>query len=165
MSYLDAEYDEFITAFGSTPCTPVPPATTCVRPLIPFDASGNQMVNAPEWKANATAQYTLALGDRGTVVLAGQLSYQDEIFFTQINEPEVGQESITLVDARVSWFSPSGQLELSALGRNLSDEEYFHNGVRFTSTSDPAKDVFQIGNALGYPAPGRSWGVRATYRF
>jgi iron complex outermembrane receptor protein len=165
VSYLDAEYDEFITAFGSTPCTPVPPATTCVRPLRPFDASGNRMVNAPEWKANATAQYTFALGDRGSLVLAGQLSYQDDIFFTQINEPEVGQKAITLIDARASWFSPSGQLELAAYGKNLSDEEYFHNGVRFTSTSDPAKDVFQIGNALGYPAPGRSWGVRATYRF
>ena len=165
VSYLDAEYDEFLTAFGSTPCTPVPPATTCTRPLRPFDASGNRMVNAPEWKANATAQYTIALGDRGSLVLAGQLSYQDEVFFTQINEPEVGQDAITLVDARASWFSPGGRLELSAYGKNLSDEEYFHNGVRFTSTSDPAKDVFQIGNALGYPAPGRSWGVRATYRF
>ncbi len=165
VSYLDAEYDEFLTAFGSSPCTPVPPATSCARPLRPFDASGNRMVNAPEWKANATAQYTFSLGDRGSLVLAGQLSYQDDIFFTQINEPEVGQEAITLLDARASWFSPSGQLELSAYGKNLSDEEYFHNGVRFTSTSDPAKDVFQIGNALGYPSPGRSWGVRATYRF
>lgn len=165
LSYLDAKYDEFLTAFGSTPCTPVPPATTCTRPPRPFDASGNRMVNAPEWKANATVQYTFTLGDRGSLVLAGQLSYQDEVFFTQINEPEVGQDAITLLDARASWFSPSGALELSAWGKNLSDEEYFHNGVRFTSTSDPAKDVFQIGNALGYPAPGRSWGVRATYRF
>jgi iron complex outermembrane receptor protein len=123
------------------------------------------MVNAPEWKANATAQYSFALGGSGTLVLAGQLSYQDEVFFTQINEPEVGQDAITLLDARVSWFDPSGKIELSAYGKNLGDEEYFHNGVRFTSTSDPAKDVFQIGNALGYPSPGRSWGLRATYRF
>jgi iron complex outermembrane recepter protein len=165
VSYLDAEYDEFLTAFGSTPCTPVPPATTCARPLIPFDASGNRMVNAPEWKLNATAQYSFSLGDRGRLVVGGQLSYQDDVYFTQINEAEVGQDAITLLDARISWFDPTDRLELAAWGRNLSDEEYFHNGVRFTSTSDPAKDVFQIGNALGYPAPGRSWGVRATYRF
>jgi iron complex outermembrane recepter protein len=165
VSYLDATYDEFLTAFGSQPCTPVPPATSCVRPLIPFDASGKQMVNSPEWKLNATAQYSLSLGERGTLLLFGQLSYQDDLFFTQINEAEVGQEAITLLDARIAWLDASGRWELAVHGKNLTDEDYFHNGVRFTSTSDPAKDVLQIGNALGYPAPGRTWGVKATYRF
>ena len=165
VSYLDAEYDKFLTAFGSQPCTPVPPATTCTRPLIPFDASGNRLINAPEWKVNATARYDIPLGAAGSVVLFGQLSFQDDLFFTQINEPEVGQEAITLLDARVAWFDATGTWEVAAYGKNLTDEEYFHNGVRFTSTSDPALDVFQIGNALGYPAPGRSWGLQATYRF
>lgn len=165
VSWLDAEYDEFITAFGSQPCTPVPPATTCTRPLIPFDASGNQLVNAPEWKLNATARYDVPLGSAGSLVLFSQVSYQDDVFFTQINEPEVGQEAFTLLDARIAWLDAAGHWELAAFGRNLTDEEYFHNGVRFTSTSDPALDVFQIGNALGYPAPGRSWGLQATYRF
>jgi len=161
VSYLDAEYDEFLTAFGSLPCSPAP----CTRPLREYDASGNKMVNAPEWKLNATAQYTWPLGDAGALLLFGQLSYQDDLYFTQINEPEVGQEAITLVDARVAWQSASAAWEIAAHAKNLTDEEYFHNGVRFTSTSDPAKDVFQIGNALGYPAPGRTWGVQATYRF
>lgn len=165
LSWLDAEYDEFLTAFGSDPCTPVPPATSCTRPLREYDASGNTLVNAPEWKANATAQYTVPLGSGGSVVLFGQLSYQDDVYFTQINEPEVGQEAFTLVDARAAWLNAGGTVELAAFGKNLTDEEYFHNGVRFTSTSDPAKDVYQIGNALGYPSPGRTWGVQATYRF
>jgi iron complex outermembrane receptor protein len=165
VSYLDTEYDKFLTAFGSMPCTPVPPATTCSRPLIPFDASGNQLINAPEWKANATAQYTVPLGGAGSLVLFGQLSFQDDLYFTQINESAVGQEAITLFDARAAWLSNNGSWEVAAYGKNLTDEDYFNNGVRFTSTSDPAKDVFQIGNSLGYPAPGRNWGVQATYRF
>ena len=165
LSWLDAEYDRFLTAYGSTPCTPVPPATSCSRPLREYDASGNTLINAPEWKANATAQYTVPLGGAGSIVLFGQLSYQDDVYFTQINEPEVGQKAFTLLDARAAWVSDGAQWEVAAYGKNLTDEEYFHNGVRFTSTSDPAKDVFQIGNALGYPAPGRSWGVQASYRF
>ena len=165
VSYLDSEYDQFLTAFGSLPCTPVPPATACTRPLIPFDASGNQLTNAPEWKLNATAQYEVPLGGRGSLRLFGQVSFQDDLYFTQINEPEVGQDAITLLDARIAWLSVDATWELAAFGKNLSDEDYFHNGVRFTSTSDPAKDVFQIGNALGYPASGRTWGVQATYRF
>jgi len=161
VSWLDSEYDEFLTAYGSTPCTPAP----CTRPLRPYDASGNQLINAPEWKANATAQYTWPLGGAGSVVLFGQVSYQDDVYFTQINESEVGQEAFTLLDARASWTNSSGKVELAAYGKNLSDEDYFHNGVRFTSTSDPAKDIYQIGNALGYPAAGRTWGVQASYRF
>jgi hypothetical protein len=49
--------------------------------------------------------------------------------------------------------------------KNLTDEDYFHNIVQFTSTSDARKDVFAIGNALGYPAAGRHWGLEVTYRF
>ena len=49
-------------------------------------------------------------------------------------------------------------------GKNLTDEEYLHNIVQFTSTSDARIDVFGIGNALGYAAPGRTWGVEFTYR-
>lgn len=165
LSWLDAEYDEFLTAFGSTPCTPVPPATSCTRPLREYDASGNTLVNAPEWKVNATAQYTVPLGSAGSVVLFGQLSFQDDVFFTQINEADVGQDAFTLLDARAAWLSDGGEWEVAAYGKNLTDEDYFTNGVRFTSTSDPAKDTFQIGNALGYPAPGRTWGVQATFRF
>jgi iron complex outermembrane receptor protein len=165
LSWLDAEYDKFLTAFGSNPCTPVPPATSCSRPLREYDASGNTLINAPEWKANATAQYTVPLGGAGSIVLFGQLSYQDDVYFTQINEPEVGQKAFTLLDARAAWISDGAHWEVAAYGKNLTDEEYFHNGVRFTSTSDPAKDIFQIGNALGYPAPGRTWGFQASYRF
>jgi iron complex outermembrane recepter protein len=165
VAYLDAKYDEFLTAFGSLPCTPVPPATTCVRPLRPFDASGNRLTNAPEWKAAANAQYGFNLGNLGTLTLFGQVSFQDDLFFTQINELEVGQEAITLLDARVAFVNAAGNLEAALYGKNLGNERYFHNGVRFTSTSDPALDVFQIGNALGYPAPGRSWGVQLSYRF
>ena len=58
-----------------------------------------------------------------------------------------------------------GGLEVAAFGKNLGDEDYFHNIVQFTSTSDARRDPFNIGNALGYPAPGRQWGVELLYRF
>lgn len=56
-------------------------------------------------------------------------------------------------------------MELALFGKNLGDEEYCHNIVQFTSTSDARRDPFNIGNALGYPAPGRQRGVELTYRF
>ena len=58
-----------------------------------------------------------------------------------------------------------GNFEVNAFGKNLGDTQYFHTIVQYTSTSDGRNDPFNVGNALGYPAPGRQWGVELTYRF
>ena len=70
--------------------------------------------------------------------------------------PELGHSHLVCDDLAVGF---------ALFGKNLGDEEYFHNIVQFTSTSDARRDPFNIGNALGYPAPGRQWGVELTYRF
>jgi len=170
LAYLDAEYDEFSAVYGT--CRPTNaaldpvncpnPAVTAVRQI---DASGNRLNNAPEWKGVASARYALPLAG-GELALFGQLAYQDEVFFNNpANDPNASQDAVTLVDARVGWTSDSGALEFAVYGKNLTDEEYFHNIVQFTSTSDARVDVFSIGNALGYAAPGRAWGADFTYRF
>jgi iron complex outermembrane receptor protein len=153
-TWLDAEYDQFFSAQG----------VDANGPRI-FDLSGNKLINAPEWTFNASLNYTVNLASGGTVDLFGQVTYRDELFFTQFNEPLVGSDDITLVDARIAYTTPDGSWSTGIYGKNIFDEEYFQNGVRFTSTSDPAVDVNAIGNALGYPAPGAQYGVQVNYRF
>lgn len=169
-AYLDAEYDDFCSPFGrhaagdalvASGCDPSP-AVDATRVL---DLSGNTLVNAPENKLNASLEYRRALAAGGELTLFAQATYQDDVFFSQFNEDIVGQEAYTLWDARATYLSDSGQWEVSVFGKNLGDEEYFQNVVRFTSTSDPALDVNGIGNALGYPAAGRTWGLQFGYNF
>lgn len=155
VSFLDAEYDRFTDRQGSNPDG---------TPRV-LDLSGNRLPNAPEFKGSVQAQYTLDLVGGQALVLTGRYSYQSKVYFTQFNEDVVGQKGFGLVDARVAWLSADGRWEVAAHGRNLTGEDYFLNGVRFTSTSDAALDPLGIGNALGYPAAGRSWGVTATYNF
>ena len=85
-------------------------------------------------------------------------------FNNPANDDIASQSSVTLLDARAAWTNGARNLELAVYGKNLTDEEYLHNIVQFTSTSDARIDVFGIGNALGYAAPGRTWGVEFTYR-
>jgi outer membrane receptor protein involved in Fe transport len=77
----------------------------------------------------------------------------------------MSQAAYTLLDLRIGYENRARNLGLGAFVKNLTDEDYFHNIVQFTSTSDARKDIFAIGNALGYPAAGRQWGLEATYRF
>lgn len=155
LSLLDATYDEFFDRQGSNPDG---------SPRV-LDLAGNTLPNAPKFKANVGGSYTIDLGRGNALELFAQASHQDDVFFTQFNESPVEQQAFTVVDARVSLLFNDGQWALSAFGKNLGDEEYYHNVVKFTSTSDPVADPFGFGNALGYPAPGRSVGVQVSFNF
>ncbi len=155
VSLLDATYDEFTDRQGNNPDG---------SPRV-LNLAGNTLPNAPKFKASVGATYTLALANGNAVEFFAQASHQGDVFFTQFNESVVGQNAFNIVDARISWLLGDGRWSLSAFGKNLGDEEYFHNVVRFTSTSDAVADPLGIGNALGYTAPGRSVGVQVSYSF
>jgi len=168
ISYLDATYDSFVTPYGTCTVANAAADARCAgRPGLPrlIDASGNRLNNAPEIKATLSAGYGIDLASGGRVSLFAQVAHQGRVYFLPANTDVMSQKAYTLVDARVSYTAEGGALELSAFGRNLGDEDYFHNIVQFTSTSDARRDPFNIGSALGYPAPGRQWGVELTYRF
>ncbi len=177
LSWLDATYDEFLFPYGV--CRPAVINDPTCRGIAlnqprALDVSGNTLNNAPEIKGNVFAQYTFPLGGAGSLSVLGQYSYTDDIYFNAANDPNQRQKAYSVADARVAYTTPSGALEVAAWGKNLTDEDYFHNIVQFTSTSNPPTlpgpggvitDPFSIGNGLGYPAPGRTWGVDLTYRF
>lgn len=172
IGYLSAEFEDFQSAFGRCPAdaTPAELAGDCMGAAAGearvVQLSGNTLQNAPELKANLNGTYTIDLASGSVISLFGQVSHQSEIFHTQFNDPLIGQDAITLLDARAAWTSADDKYEVAVYGKNLTDEEYFQNTVRFTSLSEgnPA-DRFNIGAGLGYPAPGTSWGIEATARF
>ena len=150
-AYLNAKYDEFISTFGNA---------------TGVDLSGNRLVNAPEFSFNLNGTFTQPLSSGARIELFSQISYQSQVFHTQNNEDLIGQEGLLLMDARLSYISADDSWEVAGIVKNLFDEEYFQNTVRFTSLSqgNPA-DSNNIGAALGYPGEGRWYGVQASYRF
>ena len=130
-----------------------------------IDASGNKLNNAPDVKGTLSASYGFDLAGGGRLSLLGALTHQGRVYFLPANTELMSQKAYTLLDARIGYVNADRNLEVSAFGKNLTDEDYFHNAVQFTSTSDARRDPFSIGNTLGYPAPGRQWGIELTYRF
>lgn len=180
VSLLDASYDTFTAPYGV--CSPLVLATpTCAGRTAGqvrlINANGNRLNNAPEIKGNAFMGYAHDMGNSGSLTFFGQVSYTDKIFFNAANDPNASQKSYTLLDGRITWAPESEAFEISLFGKNLGDKDYFHNIVQFTSASltppaaalpgagVPVTDPFSIGNALGYPAPGRQWGIEAKYKF
>ncbi|MBT5241935.1 MAG: TonB-dependent receptor [Rhodospirillaceae bacterium] len=150
-AYLDATYDEFISTFGNA---------------TGVDLSGNRLNNAPKVSLNVNATYEVPLSNGARVDIFGQLSYQSRVFHTQNNENLIGQDGFALLDARIAYVAEDESWEIAIFGKNLTDQEYFQNTVRFTSLSqgNPA-DVDNIGAGLGYPGEGLSYGIQASYRF
>ncbi len=173
-------YDSFLAPYGV--CSPlVASDAACVG--VPLGqprritANGNRLNNAPKFKGTAFGEYTVDMGTTGTLSLFGQVSYSGDMYFNAANDPNARQTSYTLVDARLSWKPASANIEVSLYGKNLTDKNYYQNIVQFTSASltppatalpnpgVPVTDPYSIGHALGYTAPGRTWGLEATYRF
>ncbi|MDX2142930.1 MAG: TonB-dependent receptor [Rhodospirillaceae bacterium] len=179
-SVLDATYDSFSAPYGV--CSPlVLTNATCAGRTAGqvrlINAAGNRLNNAPKFKATTFGEYVADMGTSGTLTVFGQLSHTGAIYFNAANDPNARQKSYTLLDGRIAWTPSNANFEIALYGKNLTEEEYFHNIVQFTSTSLPppaaalpnagvvVTDPFSIGHALGYPAPGRQWGIEATYRF
>ena len=155
VGYLDAKYIDFLTPFGVNPNR-----TTRI-----IDVSGNRLRNAPEWKLSGGLDYDAPISETLIVRASAQASHTSRTFFSQFNENIASNGPLTLVDARLGLGSFDGRWEVALFGKNLTDEDYLANVVRFTSTTDFAKDTARIGNALGYPAPGRQIGVQFSFDF
>lgn len=160
-AWLDAKYKDFQTPFGLLP------AATPGGPRAPnlVDVSNNRLRNAPEWKFSGTLAYHTRLTPALELRTSAEANYQSRTFFSPFNENVVSNAPMTLINARIGLASVDDRWELAVIGKNLTDVEYLSNVVRFTSTSIPSRDPQNIGNALGYPQPGRTFAVQLSFKY
>ena len=169
ISYLDATYDEFVTPYGTCTVANAAADPALRRPSRPAAPDRRERQPA-EQRARDQGHAVRGLRHRprlrrSRVAVRAGLAPGPGVL-------PAGQHRRDVAEGLVRWsmrawrtLPRAAALEVSAFGKNLGDEDYFHNIVQFTSTSDARRDPFNIGNALGYAAPGRQWGVELTYRF
>ncbi|MBL8268064.1 TonB-dependent receptor [Steroidobacter sp.] len=140
LNLLHAEYDSFPGAPYTLPspatCATNPPSllagprtggnTTCAT-----NAAGNDMVRAPKWTLNFSADYRW-LTSIGAFSASANYYYNDGYFPDPDNRIHV--PSYSLVNAEVGWWSESERFGVRLWARNLLDKEYYSNIV--TSTGD-----------------------------
>jgi iron complex outermembrane receptor protein len=116
----------------SQPPTPNPdPVSTCPEdgdPATPgFQGSeiplaGNRTRNSPEWSANLHVELDLPPLGEGLFTLMTDVTYRDDIFFTEFERLLEGQEAYTLWDANIRYTSGAEHFTANLWVKNISDE-------------------------------------------
>ena len=116
VGYIDAEYNEFIDAFGN-------------------DVADERVFqNTPEWTATSTLTYDTPVdlfNTAGTFSVITAVSYRDKTSIFEVRNPFLDQKAYTLWDLSLVWSQDSGHWSGGIHGKNLTDEEYKVAGYFF----------------------------------
>jgi len=143
-THLDTEFSDFFTPAGFRP--PDGGAGTS------GDRTGNDLRNAPDAAYNILARYRMDLANGGTLTWQADWRHKDIVY----QDPDVFEWAAVpeydVLDLRVSYLWPNGNLETTLWSRNANDEEYFlHNW--------PLQ-----GSGQATPAPPRTYGLTVTWQ-
>ena len=94
---------------------------------VAFDID-DDLINAPEWNINAAAQYSINLGDMGTLTPRLDLSHTSKVANDDRNTPLLVQPAYTLLNLSLTWRDANDAWSVTAAGRNVADEAYIITG-------------------------------------
>ncbi len=110
LGYIDAEYDEIDTA------------TTFIQ-------KDNEFERVPEWSLNAAVSREFPVSDdRGMLIPRFDWSYTSDFFNDSFNTPTIATDAYHLLNASLTWRSPSEKYSVVLGGKNLGDEHYLLTG-------------------------------------
>ena len=142
---LHAQFERFpnatCTNFSAGAAVPYAPITC--------DVTGNRLPFAPEFKFNLGASHQISLGASGTLMLSGNLAYNDGYFAEPDNV--VRQDAFATVDASAEWRPDPSGLSVRFWVRNLTDADY-------------SSALATVPDHRRSPEPGRSAAVRRLDR-
>lgn len=139
---LDAQYDKLENANGFDP------ATGLYSPNGSY--SGNQIVRSPDFTGTLGLNKTFVV-PVGAIEIGADYYYNSGFFFLAQNQPDDEQPSYGLLGARVTLVVDAWGMRISAFGKNLTNERYFHTRL-------PADF-----GALDYPAQKSVFGLQASW--
>jgi iron complex outermembrane receptor protein len=154
---LSSRYDNFpayappggLPSIGLSPKCTSPNGLKCNL----YNASGNQLVDAPDVSIFATAQKDFDLGGLGTAFIRGEWSYTSTMYFDPTDAPIASQPSYSLFNASVG-FHPAKypQWDFTLWGKNLTNQ-YVNEGYAAG---------FLVETTPGDPL---TFGVRIAYKY
>ncbi|EMD83919.1 TonB-dependent receptor [Pacificimonas flava] len=112
--YIDAEYDQFIDAFGN-------------------DVADQRVFqNTPDYTASVRGDLGVPVGG-GMLMLGSQAALRSDT--SQFEQPNrfLDQDGYVLIDANISWISPDEMFRIGVYGKNLTDERYLVSGYNFVN--------------------------------
>ena len=148
ISYLDAEFDDFITGDPFSPGFP----------QVQIDVSDNTLNRAPDWTLSLGGQYTFAIpGDRGELRLRADAYYQTETFFRPFNLEADRADDYENLDLRMFYFAPGDVLNVELYAKNVTDSVQESDILRAPPFNRPSQ-------FLTFRPP-RQYGIRVGLRY
>ncbi len=93
-----------------------------------------EMLNAPKWTGQFALSYDLDIGDLGSLIFNSAYSYRDASRnFNNVVCSCDQDESYSLVDLGVNWYSPESSWSASLHAKNVGDETYKTGGYNLGS--------------------------------
>lgn len=93
-----------------------------------------EMLNAPNWNSQFALNYDMDLGSAGSLAMNTAVSYRDASRnFNNVTCSCDQDESYTLVDAGINWFSLDDHWSAALVVKNITDEEYKTGGYNLGS--------------------------------
>ena len=114
LGYIDAEYEQFIDAFGNDV------------------ADQRNFQNTPKFTSSVRADLGFPLGG-GLVSIGSQVSLRSDTSQFEAPSAFLDQDGYYLVDASVSWTSDDDRYRIGVYGKNLTDERYIVSGYDFVT--------------------------------
>ena len=117
--------------------------------------AGKHQTRSPDFSGYFSAQYTLPLGDFGSLALLGEYTRRSKIYFDPANNqlPGLNQPGYGIGNLRLT-LTPAGlPLDVSAFVRNVGKTKYYQNIV----VTPPS--------GIGPPGEPRTYGVALNFKF
>lgn len=149
VGYIDAQFNEFIDAFGN-------------------DVADQRVFqNTPEWTASLRLTYDTEfhiLQKPGRLTLNTLASYRGDSSQFEIRSP-LDQEAYTLVDLGLRWKPDDSRWGFSFTGKNLTDERYKVAGYNFINPATGAPTLGLEGVLNAYYGDPRTFTFAVDYQF
>lgn len=128
LSYIDAQFDEFLAYIPTGPLN-----TTCPTLVGCFvDVSSQRdFQNTPEWTGSIGFTYTHNFSDGSHLNFTPSAAYRGDYQQFETPAPLLDQEAYWMYDAAAVWTSASDRWTVALNGKNLSDERYKTGGYNF----------------------------------
>ncbi len=105
ISYLDAQYDEFLTADVLDPAGKL------------VDLKGNQLIRAPELSANLALEVSPEFSNHFTSRLRIEAAYVDDYYFSAFNRKPGKQAAYSMVNANATFSTLDEKWQVSMFGK------------------------------------------------
>ena len=125
VGFVDAEYDDVDVGTGVT--------------------TANELVKTPKWSSSLGVSYRIPVAGASSITPRVDWSYSGSYFNNAINSPQIFQESYNIVNVGLTYENDDLGLTLSAIGKNLSDEQFISAGFSDTVNLGTSEAVFDRG--------------------